>query len=252
MSASTLSRWRGRTALVTGASSGIGRAIAVDLGRMGLNVALTGRREAELQVTAEAVRLAGGTPLVLTCDQTQPGVHAPLFARIRERWGGVDLLVNNAGMRGGIRLLDTDLREIEQALILNVVAAIACMQEAISDQRTRAEGAIIVLSSMTGHRVLPGTPALYAATKHALRIVTDGLRSEVAQARLPIKVALISPGMVDTPWHRQPGGVASRAGGFPHPPLQPGDIVDALRYILSTPPGVQVCDIQLKPAEQVN
>ena len=103
---------------------------------------------------------------------------------------------------------------------------------------------------MTGHRVLPGVPALYAATKHALRVLTDGLRNELAAEKSPIKVSLISPGLVDTPWHSLPDGIVSSKGGYPHEPLDTQDIVDAVHYILSTPPRVQVSDILLRPIAQ--
>lgn len=253
MSESPLARWRGRTALVTGASSGIGRTIATDFGRLGLNVALTGRRRAELEDTARAVRDAGGAALVVVCDHAIAAENAAAFAQARARWGGIDIVVNNAGVRGGTCLLGTTLGEIERAFTVNVISAVACMQEAVADLRARgAAGVIINLSSMTGHRVLPGTPAVYAATKHALRIVTDGMRSEVAMERLPIKVALISPGMVDTPWHRQPDGIIARSGASPHPPLQPHDLVEAVRYILAAPPHVQICDIQVRSTGQIN
>ena len=103
---------------------------------------------------------------------------------------------------------------------------------------------------MVGHRVLPGAPAMYAATKHALRVLTDGLRTEVAKRGLPIKVALISPGLTDTPWHRQAGSL--RAGGkkYPHEPLTPRDIADIVRFILSTPRSVQIRDVLLSARDQ--
>jgi len=124
------------------------------------------------------------------------------------------------------------------------------MREAVADMRGKADAAIINLSSMTGHRLLPGTPGPYAASKHALRIITDGLRAELAAEKLPIKVALISPGLVDTPWHRQPGGMISQKGAFPYEPLQPADVVEAVRYILAAPAHVQVGDIQLRSTSQ--
>jgi NADP-dependent 3-hydroxy acid dehydrogenase YdfG len=153
-------------------------------------------------------------------------------------------------MRGGASVLGAPLEEIADAFHLNVLAATACMREAVADMRGKPNAAIINISSMTGHRLLPGTPGAYAATKHALRIMTDGLRSELAAEKLPIKVALISPGLVDTPWHRQPDGILGKGGSFPYEPLQPADVVEAVRYILSAPAHVQVGDIQLRSTGQ--
>lgn len=242
--------WRGRVALVTGASSGIGRALAEDLGRLGLRVAVAGRNKTNLATAAAAVRSAGGEAHVLMGDQCEVDTNRRFFAEIGERWGPLDLLINNAGALGGRSVLQDDWSEMQSALDLNVRAALVCMREAVAAMRGKSEAAIINVSSMTGHRVMPGVPALYAATKHALRILTDGLRSELAQEGLPIKVALISPGLVDTPWHHKPGGMIAQKGGYPYPPLTPADLAAAVRYILSAPPGVQVCDIQLRPSAQ--
>ena len=243
-------RWRGKVALVTGASSGIGRAIAVDLGGLGLKVAITGRRESALAETAAAVRSAGGEALALAGDQREMETNRRFFADVAAQWGPLDVLVNNAGMLGGRSLLQDDWQEMQAALDLNVRAALVCMREAAFAMRDKTEAAIINVSSMTGHRVMPGTPALYAATKHALRVLTDGLRSELAEEGRKVKVALLSPGLVDTPWHHKPDGLLAQEGAYPYPPLEPEAIVAAIRYILSAPPGVQVCDIQLRPTAQ--
>jgi len=246
-----LLRWRGKVALVTGASSGIGATIATSLGELGMKVAIAGRDQARLRRVALEVERAGGEALVLRGDQARAPVNARFFGRIRRKWGGIDVLVNSAGVRGGRSLLQGDWAELQSALDLNVRAALLCMRQAVDDMRNRKDAAIINISSMTGHRVLPGVPALYAATKHALRVLTDGLRTELVEQNLPIKVALISPGLVDTPWHRPPGpGTKKRP--FPYPPLQPADIANAVRYILSAPRHVQVCDILIRPSEQPN
>lgn len=246
----SLARWHGKVALVTGASSGLGRAIALDLGRLQMKVAVAGRRETELAAVAAELRALGAEALVLAGDQAQLETNLRFFRELRARWGGVDVLVNSAGTRGGASVLGATLEELQAGFALNVLAATVCMREAAADLRGKADAAIINISSMTGHRLLPGTPAPYAAAKHALRIITDGLRSELAAEKLPVKVALISPGMVDTPWHRQPGGVVARTGAFPYEPLQPADVVAAVRYILAAPPHVQIGDIQLRSTGQ--
>jgi len=245
-----LHRWRGKVALVTGASSGIGRALALDLGALPMRVAITGRRADELEAVAAEIRARGGEALPLPGDQADVDHNARLFAAIRARWGGVDLLVNNAGVRGGASLLTASLAEIQGGLNLNVLAAIACMREAVADMRGKPDAAVIAISSMVGHRVMAGVPPLYAATKHALRVITDGLRTELAGSDPQIKVALISPGLVDTPWHTLPNGILREKGAYPHGTLRAGDIVEAVHYILSVPPHVQISDILLRPTGQ--
>jgi NADP-dependent 3-hydroxy acid dehydrogenase YdfG len=245
-----LSRWRGKVALVTGASSGIGRAIALEFGRLGMKVAVTGRRADELAAAAGEIRQQGGEALPLVGDQSNLETNLRLFQEIRARWGGVDVLVNNAGARGGASVLGAPLAEMQAAFNLNVLAATICMREAVADMRGKVDAAIINISSMTGHRLLPGVPGPYAATKHALRIMTDGLRSELAAEKLAIKLAVISPGLVNTPWHQQPNGILATKGAYPYPPLAAADIVEAVRYVLSAPPNVQIGDIQLRATGQ--
>ena len=247
---SELNRWRGKIALVTGASRGIGRAIAEDFGRLGLKVAVAGRREAALAETAAAVRDAGGEALVLAGDQREVTTNQRFFADLAAHWGSVDVLVNSAGILGGRSLLQAEWDEIQSALDLNLRAALVCMREAAAAMRGKTEAAIINVSSMTGHRVVPGTPALYAATKHALRVLTDGLRSELVRDGQKVKVALLSPGLVDTPWHAKPDGLLAKDGAYPYQPLVASDLAAAVRYIMSAPAGVQGCDIQLRTAAQ--
>jgi len=246
----TLENWRGKVALVTGASSGIGRAIALDLGSLGLKVAISGRRKSDLENVAREVRQSGGEALVLVGDQSELVTNLRFFQELRDLWHGIDLLVNNAGVRGGASVLTAPLEELQAGFSLNVLAAAVCMREAVADMRGKSAGVIINVSSMTGHRLLPGTPGPYAAAKHALRIMTDSLRAELAAEKLPIKVSLLSPGLVDTPWHVKPGGVLEKSGTYPYAPLRPDDIVAAVRYILAAPPHVQIGDIQLRSTGQ--
>ncbi len=245
---SEFERWHGKIALVTGASSGIGAAIAVMLAGLGFRVGLVGRDRSRLRKTAGAIRRQGGESLVLAGDQTRLAFNRACFTRVRRRWGSVDVLVNCAGARGGNSLLAADWAEIDEAFDLNVRAALVCMQEAAAAMKGKRDAAIINISSMTGHRVVPGTPAVYAGTKHMLRILTDGLRTELVREK--IKVALISPGLVDTPWHRRKGGLLRTQAAYPYLPLQPDDVAAAVRYILSTPSRVQVRDILLTASGQ--
>ena len=111
---SGLERWRGKVALVTGASSGIGAAIAESLGEAGLKVVLAGRNRGRLQAVAKRVRAigkrhGGGDVFVLTAEQTRMAENTRMFRRVGEHWGGIDVLVNCAGVRGGVSLLDAEV-----------------------------------------------------------------------------------------------------------------------------------------------
>lgn len=247
-----LQRWRGRTALVTGASSGVGAEIAAALASAGLNVMLTGRDETRLAAVTQRIELTGGHAAHLVADQLEVDANARLFRHTITHYGSVDVLVNNAGMSGGRGLMDADPATLAACLDLNVRAAALCMQEAVRAMQGKADAAIINIGSLAGHRIPRGrgeASVAYAASKHALRALTDGLRIELAARSSPIQVALISPGLIDTPWHtahHAPDPVA--AYGFR--PLDPADIAQAVLYILSTPRHVQVCDLLLRPIGQ--
>jgi NADP-dependent 3-hydroxy acid dehydrogenase YdfG len=154
------------------------------------------------------------------------------------------VLVNNAGVTGGKGVADNDLESFDRCMNLNLRAATICMQEAIADMAGKTEAAIINISSMNAHRIVAGrTSEFYAAGKHALRVITDGARAELAGKRSSVKVAMISPGMVDTEWHHPVSGRRE------FKPLEPEDI--AVLYILSAPAHVQICDIQIRAIHQV-
>lgn len=241
-----LERWQGRVALVTGASSGIGWATSAALAELGMKVAIAGRRVERLESLREQLEARGTQMLAIPGDQTQMESNRRMFRIIRETWGGVDVLINNAGVTCGRGVTVEDFATLENCLDLNLKAALLCMREAADDMRPKEDGAIINISSLNAHRVIPSRGvAVYAATKHALRVFTDGLRAEFAEARLPIKVAAISPGLVATDFH------SNLSNGFAFRPLLPQDVSNAVLYILATPPHVQVCDILLRSVEQV-
>ena len=133
-------------------------------------------------------------------------------------------------------------------LDLNIRAATLCLQEAVKDMRTKEEAVIINIGSISGHRLVQGFGgSFYAATKSALRVLTDGLRFELAEEKSPIKLCMISPGLVDTEFHQIARG---KKPEFNFSPLQASDIADAVLYILSTPPTVQISDLLIRGNHQ--
>lgn len=251
-----LERWSGKVALVTGASSGIGRATAEVLAAMGMRVALSARRADRLEgLKAELEQrfaAQGAQVLALAADLSDEASIHDLFARLRKAWGGVDVLINNAGVGRTEPMISTDLKYLRTMLEVNVWAPAVCIREALEDMAGKQDAAIVNISSMAAHHVVPGRKAtFYSATKHALRALTEGLRSELQQAGSPVKLALISPGIVETEFQRvaSPSGQVSPFGATP---LQPRDIADAVRYILSVPRNVQINDILLRPVDQAH
>jgi len=244
-----MERWRGRVALVTGASAGIGRAVAEDLLAAGMRVAIAARRAERL---AEVAAAAPERTLACPADLRDPSAVEALFARVRQAWGGVDVLVNNAGFGRRAPLLEGDLAAWRGMLELNVLALCQCTAEAVRDMRARGDqGHVIHVGSMSGHRTPPGT-GVYGATKFAVRSLTESLRQELREAGSQIRVSAVSPGFVETEfagvYHGDPQRGRETYARFKV--LEPRDVAAAVRFLLAAPPHVQVHDVLVRPTDQ--
>ena len=245
-------RWQGKTALVTGASSGIGRATALSLAKAGMRVVACARREAALEKLRGTAADAGGELLPVVADLRDMAQIDALFAAARERFGGVDALVNNAGLGHDAPLMNGATEQWREMLELNVLALCVCTREAIADMRQRGDdGHVIHVSSMAAHRVPRGS-GVYSATKYAVRSLTEGLRQELRAANSKIRVTSISPGYVETEfaanYHKSED--AARRTYTRFPVLQSEDVAAAVMYALAQPPHVQVHDVLMRPTEQ--
>lgn len=246
--------WAGAVALVTGASSGIGRAVALRLAAEGLRVAACARRRERLESLAAEVGAAGGELLPLAADLREERAIIGVFEAIRATWGGVDVLVNNAGLGHAAPLLSGSTEAWREMLEVNVLALCVCTREAVADMRARGDrGYVIHVSSMAAHRVPPGS-GVYSASKFAVRSLTEGLRQELHEAGSGIRVSAISPGFVETEfaehYHGDPAAAERTYGRYPV--LRSEDVADAVAYLLSTPEHVQFHDLLVRPTRQAN
>jgi 17beta-estradiol 17-dehydrogenase / 3beta-hydroxysteroid 3-dehydrogenase len=248
-----MSRFKERTALVTGASSGIGRAVAEMLAAQGMNLAICARRKGRLDALAEELGSASVLPLV--CDVRDETAIARTFAALRERFGGVDVMINNAGLGHHAPLVSGSTEAWREMLEVNVLALCIFTREAIADMRRRGvdDGHVIHISSMAAHRVPPES-GVYAASKHAVRALTEALRQELRQAESLIRVTSISPGFVETEfaahYHRSEETAARTYRR--HKCLDARDIASAVGFVLGQPRHVQVHDVLLRPTEQLS
>ncbi|MBP2706465.1 SDR family oxidoreductase [Microbispora sp. RL4-1S] len=179
-----------RVAIVTGAGSGIGRAAAITLARSGAHVLGVGRRAGALRETAD--RHPGIT--VLPADITADGAPYAVVRAAVDRWGRLDVLVNNAGATAVMPLADTDAVRVAELLALNVTAPSLLAHAALPHLRAR-RGTIINVSSTFGHRPLPGA-AHYAATKAALEQLTRSWALELAADG--VRVNAVAPGPTES------------------------------------------------------
>lgn len=185
----------GKTIVVTGASSGIGRAVALELAGAGARTALVARRRPLLEALAGEIEAAGGAALVVPADVTDRAQVAAAFATVAERLGQPDLVVNNAGVLRPGPVADLTADDLDFMLRVNLFGALFVMQEAIRAMRAGAGGTIVNVASLAGRR---GVSPLggYCASKFALVGLTEALRTELAGE--PIHLALVLPGFVDT------------------------------------------------------
>jgi NAD(P)-dependent dehydrogenase (short-subunit alcohol dehydrogenase family) len=182
-----------RVVIVTGASSGIGAATALRLGRAGTTVVLAARRAAELTEVATRVDASGGRAVTVPTDVRDPAAVAALIARAAELTGRIDGLVNNAGVGGATSILADD--DVVDAMIdVNLRAPIRLMRAVVPLMKEQGGGAIVNIGSVAGEIGIGGT---YSATKYALRGMTDSVRRELAGTG--IGVTLIEPGYIATP-----------------------------------------------------
>ncbi len=190
-------RVEGRTAIVTGASSGIGRETARELAGRGANVVLAARDRDKLDSLATDIAPLRGRCLVVPTDVTDRFAVQVLVRRTAEEFGTVDLLVNSAGIGLFAPIAGGSLDNMRHVFDVNFWGSVYCVQAAVSYMRTQRRGHIVNVSSVAG-RVAPPYMGIYAATKFALVALSDSLRTELAGNG--IGVTTIYPGFTQTPF----------------------------------------------------
>lgn len=241
---------RGSTALVTGASSGIGRAIATNLARAGVHVGLLARRSELLAQVAAEIEAAGGCAIPVVADVSQEDETRLAVSRFVAVARRLDIVVNAAGTAGQRHLPFDEVGPGSWQTMVgtNLVGLMNTTHAALPHLLVSAGGRrgvadLINISSTAGRRILPGT-AVYSATKFGVGAFCEGLRKELAGRS--VRVSLVEPGWVNTPL--TDGVDVDRS----YPWLQPCDVAEAVQYIASRDRHVAVNELLLRPTGQVN
>lgn len=193
--------YSGRTVLVTGASTGIGRCVALDFAREGADLALAARSVDKLEALAEQIRGLGQKAEVFPADLSRSGAAVKLVDSVLARCGKVDILVNNAGIGYVDMVVDVNLDKARELMEINFWSVVAATQRVLPHMLKRGSGQIINISSIAGKRAFPMS-SMYNASKFALEAFTESLRGEVY--RSGIQVISICPSVTETPFFEHP------------------------------------------------
>ncbi|HKJ69760.1 MAG TPA: SDR family oxidoreductase [bacterium] len=240
-----------QTAVITGASSGIGKAVAYALTEEGATVVLAARREERLETLAQHLDARGHNTVVIPTDVTVREEVNELINTAGKVTGKIDILVNNAGVMLLGRMADRPVEEWRQMVEVNVMGALYCIKAILPIMLEQQSGHIVNISSIAGRRVPNPNSAVYSGTKFFLNAVTEGLRQEVTQNG--IRVVSVEPGMVDTELAEHVRDKAIRESILnmqDFKMLEARDIAEAVRYAVTQPPHVNVNEILIRPTDQ--
>lgn len=229
-----------KTALVTGGSSGIGYAIAKTLGESGFALTISGRREEKLRKAADELRGAGLKINDVVCNAADEESVIALVRSHQDTYGGLDVLVNNAGVGIGAAVGDTQTKHLDMQLDVNIRSTVICTREALpmlrESARSNETSYIINLASIAGRYGQPWL-SIYAATKAAVANWSNGIHKELQNEG--IRVTALSPAFVETPMTEfaQQGGVPGEKM------IRPEDLSSAVLWLLSLSPNVRIPEI---------
>ncbi len=241
----------GKVALVTGASSGIGEATAVALAEAGAAVAIGARRKDRLEALGARLRDGGTAVLELDLDVTDEQACRDAVRRTREELGGLDVLINNAGVMLLGTIVGADPEDWRRMIQTNVMGVLYMTHAAIDGMVEQGSGDIVNMSSVAGRTARKGA-GVYNASKWAVNAFSESLRQEVTGRG--VRISLVEPGAVATELRdhiTQPAAKAAAEQMYTSMrALQSEDIARAVVYVVSQPPYVAVNEVLVRPTDQ--
>ncbi|HDG9393438.1 TPA: SDR family oxidoreductase [Staphylococcus aureus] len=224
-----------KVAVVTGAGSGIGEAIATLLHEEGVKVILAGRNKDKLQNVAN--QLAQDSVKVVPTDVTKKEEVDELIKIAQQTFGGLDIVINSAGQMLSSKITDYQVDEWDSMIDVNIKGTLYTAQAALPTMLEQSSGHLINIASISGFEVTKSS-TIYSATKAAVHTITQGLEKELVKTG--VKVTSISPGMVDT-------AITAAYNPTDRKKLEPQDIAEAVLYALTQPKHVNVNEITVRP-----
>lgn len=241
---------QGKVIVITGASSGLGEATARDLAGRGASVVLGARRVDRLSALVDDITKAGGKAFALGTDVTDVAQVQRLVDAAVERFGRIDVLLNNAGLMPHSPLERRKIADWDRTIDVNIKGVLYGIAAAMPHMQRQKSGHIINVSSVAGHRVGPAG-AVYSATKTAVRVLSEGLRQEVKPWN--IRTTIISPGAIATelPQSITEPDIAKGIGQFYEKYALPASsFARAVAFAISQPEDVDINEILFRPTRQ--
>jgi NADP-dependent 3-hydroxy acid dehydrogenase YdfG len=242
-----------KVAIITGASSGMGAATAKLLAQHDIKVMLSARREDRLQQLQEEIRSAGGEASYKVTDVTSRNDVEALADATIQTYGQIDIMINNAGIMPLSFFRHLKVDEWDRMIDVNIKGVLYGMAAVYKHMEERNEGHIINFSSIAGHLTFPSS-SIYSATKTAVRVLTEGMRTELG-AKQNIRTTLISPGAVETELY----GTITDASIYPAleklgskdwQQLDPNDIANTVLFAIQQPANVTINELVVRPTSQ--
>ncbi len=233
-----MSSLEGKVAIVTGAGRGIGKAVSVSLAQAGCRVVLGARTREQIEAVQKEISTKGGDSLAVPGDLAVDEDIRRLVEKSEEKWGAVDILINNAGWGKRASVVAARLTDWDQTFRLNLRAPMVLAKALLPNMIAKREGAVINIGSVSG-KTGEADGAAYSASKFGLIGFTQSLYEEVRE--YGIKVAVILPGFVDTPMI-PPVKHLDRSKM-----IRPEDIADAVMFVLKSPPTCCPVEITVRP-----
>ena len=242
---------RGKVVVITGASSGLGEAAARLLSARGATVVLGARRSDRLQSLADELSGSGGKALAVATDVTHRNQVKRLVDRAAEKFGRVDVMINNAGIMPRAPLERLTIDDWDRTIDVNIKGVLYGIAAALPHMKKQKSGHMIFVSSVAGHKIGPDF-AVYAATKHAVRALAEGFRQEVKPYN--IRTTIISPGAVATelPDSVTEPDIAEKIRTYYDEIAIPAEsFAQAVIFAMSQPEEVDVNEILFRPIKQM-
>ncbi len=247
-----------RIAAITGASGGIGRALAVELGRLGWSVALGARRVEALHATAELVAAEGGVPFVRALDVTDPQSVDAFFGAATDTLGPIDTLVNNAGIAVPGLLVDTDPAALACEVETNLLGPLLCTRQVLPAMLDAGRGDVVFVSSDVARTPRPGMIG-YSASKAALETVARVLDMETEGRGIRTTVVRVGPTLTDFAGEWTPGTFEHLVELWPRFGIQrhfntmePVDVARVVVHALTAPPHARIDTIEVQPVAPID